>query len=115
MRKGKESMKLAMISQPMTGLQEKEIMQTRQRAASALAGMGYDAVNTYFVNDPWYSAVSMKERGVVHFPLLFLGAAIEKMSKCTAVYFCRGWQDSRGCQIEHEIAKKYGLECIYES
>jgi len=36
------------------------------------------------------------------------------MSKCHAAYFCRGWEQARGCQIEHAAAVAYGLEIIYE-
>ena len=56
----------------------------------------------------------MIRRGVVNKPLHFLSASIEVMSKCHAVYFCKGWENARGCKIEHEVAKAYGLEIIYE-
>jgi hypothetical protein len=36
------------------------------------------------------------------------------MSKCDAVYFCNGWENARGCKIEHDIAIAYGLLTIYE-
>ena len=36
------------------------------------------------------------------------------MSKCNAVYFCKGWENARGCKIEHKTAKAYGLDMIYE-
>lgn len=37
----------------------------------------------------------------------------EKSNVITA-YFCKGWENTRGCRIEHEAAKAYGLEIIYE-
>ena len=36
------------------------------------------------------------------------------MSKCDAVLFCQGWENARGCCIEHEAAKKYGVLILYE-
>lgn len=57
---------------------------------------------------------AMKERGVVNIPLCFLAKSLENMSKCHASYFCRGWEQARGCQIEHAAAVAYGLEIIYE-
>lgn len=27
----------------------------------------------------------------------------------------KGWENARGCRIEHEVAKAYDLEIIYES
>jgi hypothetical protein len=46
--------------------------------------------------------------------IYYLARSIEKMATCEAVYFCRGWQDARGCKIEHSIALAYGLDIIYE-
>lgn len=106
-------MKKAMLSQPMAGKTEKEIVETRERAIAALKERGYEIVNTLFT-DEWYSNESMKARGVVQIPLCFLAKSLENMSLCHAAYFCDGWEKARGCRIEHEAAKAYGLEIIYE-
>ena len=106
-------MKKAMLSQPMAGKTEKEIVETRERAIAALKERGYEIVNTLFT-DEWYSDEAMKERGVVQIPLCFLAKSLENMSFCHAAYFCAGWENARGCRIEHEAAKAYGLEIIYE-
>lgn len=106
-------MKKAMLSQPMAGKSEAEIIATRDKAIRALKERGYEVVNTLFT-DEWYSDNAMKERGVVNIPLCFLAKSLENMSKCHAVYFCRGWEQARGCQIEHAAAVAYGLEIIYE-
>ena len=106
-------MKKAMLSQPMAGKTEKEIVETRERAIAALKERGYEIVNTLFT-DEWYSDEAMKERGVVQIPLCFLAKSLENMSLCHAAYFCVGWENARGCRIEHEAAKAYGLEVLYE-
>lgn len=106
-------MKKAMLSQPMAGKTEKEIVETRERAIAALKERGYEIVNTLFT-DEWYSNESLKARGVVQIPLCFLAKSLENMSLCHAAYFCDGWEKARGCRIEHEAAKAYGLEIIYE-
>lgn len=103
----------AMLSQPMAGKTDEEIAATRDKAIAALKDMGYEIVNTLFT-DEWYSKESMKERGVVQIPLCFLAKSLENMSLCHAVYFCKGWEKARGCVIEHEAAKAYNLEIIYE-
>ena len=103
----------AMLSQPMNGKTEEEIIATRNRAISFLQEKGYEIVNTLFT-DEWYSNESMKDRGVVQIPLCFLAKSLENMSLCHVVFFCKGWEDARGCRIEHEAAKAYGLEIIYE-
>lgn len=103
----------AMLSQPMGGKSDEEIKATRERAIEALTVQGYEVVNTLFT-DEWYSKERMEERGVVQIPLCFLAKSLENMSLCHAVYFCKGWENARGCRIEHEAAKKYGLEIMYE-
>lgn len=109
----KKNMK-AMISQPMAGRSEDEIRETRERAIAALHESGYEVVNTLFT-DEWYSAEKMAERGVVQIPLCFLAKSLENMSLCHAAYFCKGWEDARGCRIEHDAANAYGLTIIYEA
>ena len=106
-------MKKAMLSQPLTGKTDEEIVATRDKAIAVLKGKGYEIVNTLFT-DEWYSKEAMEKRGVVQIPLCFLAKSLENMSLCHAAYFCKGWEKARGCQIEHEAAMAYGLEIIYE-
>lgn len=105
--------KKVMISQPMAGKTDAEIVAAREKAVKALESQGYEIVNTLFT-DEWYSKEKMAERGVVQIPLCFLAKSLENMSRCHAAYFCKGWQEARGCRIEHEAAVAYGLEIIYE-
>lgn len=106
-------MKKAMLSQPMNGFTDDEIKETRERAIKALEEKGYQVVNTLFT-DEWYSKEKMEARGVVQIPLCFLAKSLESMSLCHAAYFCKGWEEARGCKIEHDAAVAYGLEIIYE-
>ena len=106
-------MKKAMLSQPMAGKTEVEIVATREKAISALEEKGYKVVNTLFT-DEWYSKEKMEERGVVQIPLCFLAKSLENMSLCHVAYFCKGWENARGCRIEHDAAVAYGLTILYE-
>lgn len=105
--------KRAMISQPMAGKTDEEIAEARDRAHARLREMGYEFVNTLFT-DQWYSDAAMKERGVVQVPLCYLAKSLENMSLCHAAYFCKDWENARGCRIEHDAAVAYGLEVLYE-
>lgn len=105
--------KKVMLSQPMAGKSEEEIIATRNRAVEKLEAAGYEVVNTLFT-DEWYSPEKMKERGVVQIPLCFLAKSLENMSLCHAAYFCKDWEYARGCRIEHAAAKAYGLDILYE-
>ncbi len=103
----------AMLSQPMNGKTDEEIIKTREKAIKVLQEKGYEIANTLFT-DEWYSEESMEERGVVNRPLCFLAKSLESMSLCHVAYFCKGWENARGCKIEHDAAVAYGLEIIYE-
>lgn len=103
-----------MISQPMAGKTDEEIVATREKAKAYIEGNGDELVNTLFT-DAWYSRDSMEKRGVVQIPLCFLAKSLENMSLCHAAYFCKGWENTRGCRLEHEAAKAYGLKIIYEA
>ena len=103
----------AMLSQPMNGKTEEEIVATREQAIAALESRGYEVVNTLFT-DEWYSAAKCKERGVVNIPLIFLARSLTNMSLCHAAYFCKEWENARGCILEHAAAKAYGLTILYE-
>jgi len=102
-----------MISQPMAGKTLSEIEETRGKAIKLFKEKEFEFINTLFT-DEWYSNEKMKERGVVQIPLCFLAKSLENMSLCHIAYFCKGWENTRGCQIEHEVAKAYNLEIMYE-
>ena len=110
---GYEVQKKAMLSQPMNGFTEEQIIETRNRAVEYLTANGYEVVNTLFT-DERYSKEAMEGRGVRQIPVCFLAKSLENMSLCDTVFFVKGWEDARGCKIEHEVAKQYGLEIIYE-
>lgn len=106
-------MKKAMISQPLNGKADEEITRTREAAIKALESMGYEVINTLYKSE-WYSREAMAERGVIHIPLCFLAKSLNQMCGVNAVYFVKGWENARGCRIEHEAAKAYGVDILYE-
>ena len=97
----------------MAGKTQAEIVSTREKAIASLEANGYEVINTLFTYE-WYSKEKMEERGVVQIPLCFLAKSLENMSLCHAAYFCKGWEQARGCKIEHDAAMAYGLDIIYE-
>lgn len=109
----KRGQQKAMLSQPMAGKTPAEIVAARELAVEVLESAGYHVVNTLFTDD-WYKKDAMKERGVENVPLQFLAKSLENMSLCHCAYFCKGWEEARGCRIEHQAAIEYGLDIIYE-
>lgn len=93
-------MKKVFISQPMSGLTDSEIFDTRNRVTKYLNEMGFDVI------DSW-----VKEDGN---PVYLIGKSIELLSQADKIYFVKGWKNSRGCRIEYEVAKAYNIDIMEE-
>ena len=98
----------------MNGLTDEQIDETRNRFFEFACKEKVDVVNTFFTGG-FNSPSSMKSRGIIQIPVCFLAKSLEYMSECSTVYFAKGWENARGCKIEHEVALQYGLEIIYEA
>lgn len=95
-------MKKLFISQPMNGKKTVgDILRERAKAleeAEAILGEEVELIDSY-------TSVMMS-------PLGYLGYSITCLSKADIAYFAEGWQDSRGCKIEHECALQYGIKIL---
>ena len=43
----------------------------------------------------------------------YLAKSIELLADADIVYFANGWQEARGCKIEHDCVIAYGTAYIY--
>lgn len=86
-----------MISQPMRGKTEKEIKDEREELVKKLQEEGHEVLETVFEDFDCYVS-----------PIAYLARSIEFLDKADAVVFMKGWENARGCKIEHEVAQKYG-------
>ena len=43
-----------------------------------------------------------------------MGNDIEALLECDAIYLCEGWQNSKGCMAEFEVARIYGKKIMFE-
>lgn len=97
-------MKKLFISQPMRGKTDEEILAVRSdaiQAAKDYIGEDVEVIDSFFQNAPADAR-----------PLWFLGKSIELLSTADIAYFARGWNDARGCRIEHQCAEEYGIHMI---
>lgn len=95
-----------MISQPMYGVSEDEIKETKARATQYLENLGHTVVDNSFIDNV--------PNDILNRGAYYLAKTIETMSKCDGVFFCEKWQFYRGCKLEHEVAKYYGIHTMYE-
>lgn len=104
--------KKAMISQPMAGKTNGEVVEVRGEAVAVLEGLGYEVVNTLFTDGDMEGRGDMKVPPYI--PVYCLAMSLMGMGRCDAVYFCEGWEDARGCRIEHGAAVACGLQVMYD-
>lgn len=95
-----------MISQPMGGHSEEDILLKKNEVTDLLLSQGHSVVDTYYQRE---LPSTIRSEG-----LFWLGVSLMDMAKCDAVYFCRGWEQARGCVIEHEAALAYNTQVMYE-
>lgn len=48
-----------------------------------------------------------------HKGLKYLSRSIEMLDDADAVWMLKGWENARGCKIEHDSALAYGLPVYY--
>lgn len=100
-------MKKLFISQPMRGLTDEEILKVREEIkikAEKEIGEEIELIDSFIKEYP----------GEINkvIPVYYLGKSIQFLSQADVVYFGGDWKNARGCKIEREIAKEYGIDRI---
>ena len=88
------------ISQPMKNRTAEEIMQERNKIAAKWTNASVEFIDSFFCK-PGKNSIDS------------LGKSISLMGEADLVVFAPGWENARGCRIEHEVAKKYGIQIAY--
>ena len=111
--KGINFMKRVFISQPMIGKTDKEILNERKPAIGKVKEMYPD--DEVVIAESYFSDFNDKklEETKINIPLFYLGQSFLKLAESDIACFCKGWEDARGCLLEHSAAKTYGIETIY--
>ena len=84
------------ISQPMNNKSNRDIELERKELVKELKKQGFEVLDT--ILDLGKNATSLH----------YLAKSIEIMAGADIVLFMQGWENARGCIIEHEVALKYG-------
>ena len=99
------------ISQPMNGKSEEEILEERKYAIAdakrrfSWFGDDVEIIDSYLEDyNPTGGCIALK----------YLAKSIELLADADVAYFMKGWKDARGCKIEFECAKAYGVNYIAE-
>lgn len=91
------------ISQPMNGKKTEEIEYEREQFVEDLKkylGEGINILDTIF-----HFAEDVPS-------LVYLGRSLEVLAKADLAVFMDGWENARGCKIEHQAAKDYDIPTL---
>jgi hypothetical protein len=88
----------------MCGKSDEQILEEREKAVALCKKYLGDEIE---VIDSFKQGVSVDDN-----PLWYLGESIKLLSQADYAFFCEGWDDSRGCIIEHDCAEKYGIHIV---
>ena len=91
----------AYIAGKISGLPKSDVEIKFDMVAKELSAMGYHVVRPVAVSDDsktWDDAVR---------------SDIKQMLECDEVHMLPDWQDSRGAQLERDIALRLGMEVVY--
>lgn len=92
------------ISLPISGHDEKIQRDKADKIKMALSKRGYETVNPFEIyagENPQY--------------IDYLLADLRALNDCDAIFLCKGWQQSKGCQLEREFAELYRKRLMFES
>lgn len=92
------------ISQPMKDRTQEEIEDERDKLMEVIKDAHQDENVTEIAS---YFGAAAKFT-----PLESLGLSIQMMNRADVVIFAPGWEDARGCRIERECAKQYGIDIV---
>lgn len=93
------------VSQPMRDKTNEEIKKERRAAIERVReemGEDVEVIDSFFEGAPHDAK-----------PLWFLGKSFQLLSSADVAVFVGSWRDYRGCKMEHEAAKQYGIKVMY--
>jgi len=92
---------ILMISQPMYGKSEETIKEERKSLVEKLEKEGHKVLDTIFAD-------GIGEMNDNDIGIYYLAKSIDAIGKVDGLVFMPGWENSRGCKIEYQVAKEYG-------
>ena len=117
-KNGERKMFKIFISQPMSGLSIEEIKSVRDRAIMDISNMTIAKPGTLeLVDDEDIEFIDNLQEDkdpetTTH--LQYLSEDVRLLDTADLVYFCIGWEKSRGCNIEYQICREYNIPMMFE-
>lgn len=91
------------ISSPMRGKTYEQLINERKQIINSIEPL--IPTDVEFIN-------SIIKDPIEHPPLWYLGTALQMLSGADMAVFSKGWDKARGCRIEYQCAKEYGIPTL---
>ena len=98
------------ISQPMRGKSDEEIESEREDLIEIAKAVYADRGEVEVIDSFFKGGLDVPADAKA--PLYHLGKSLELLATADVVIFAEDWREARGCRIEHECAKQYGVSTI---
>lgn len=103
------------ISQPMSGLTYEKVAKVRDQAIEEIKNIyqffekndQLEIVSTTFIRDGEVIPENASR-------LWWLGRAIQMLEGVDVIYFCKGWENSKGCKVEKLVATEHNIGTYYQ-
>lgn len=96
------------ISIPITGLDYETQKAKADKYAQRIYELGHDYFNPFSV-----AAFISAEHGTKEETAYYMGEDIKNLLLCDAVYMAKGWENSKGCNVEKFVAETYGIPVYF--
>ncbi|MGL5718864.1 MAG: hypothetical protein ACRCX2_38030 [Paraclostridium sp.] len=98
------------ISQPMNDRTYGDIIDERNKAIEIIKEQFKRQSGEVEIIDSYFEDYN-PSKGCI--PLKYLAKSLELLADADLALFVGDWQKARGCKIEHECAKAYGIDTAY--
>ncbi len=98
------------ISQPMKGKSDEAILAERELIVERLKksyGEDIEILDSFFAD--------FKDSDSKRPQIIYLAKALEVLAEADLAFFGMGWTRARGCRIEYDVARAYGIKIDGES
>lgn len=98
------------ISQPMRGKSSEVILAERKLIIERIKesyGDNTEVLDSY--------ASDFNESEMKNSPVKYLAKSIDVLAEADLAFFASGWKGARGCQLEYDIARAYGIKIAGDS
>lgn len=99
------------VSQPMRGLSDDEIMEARTSLVKKI-DVKFPESEIQIIDS--FLDISGNP-DTKHIPLYYLSKSFELLSGADVAVFGKGYNEARGCRLEHIAATEYGIKVVLEN